>query len=367
MRVKIGGETRDVLTIWREGQTVKMIDQRLLPHRFEVISLSNHSETAQAIKDMATRGAGAVGCAAAYAMAQAAQEAKSLSLKDFAAYMDEAADSVKNTRPTAVNLFRAVERCLEAAGHGSVVQRVRNVEAEADKIADEDLEASLLIGENGEKLIEDGYRILTHCNAGALAFIDNGTALSPIRVAHRKGKKVFVWVDETRPRCQGARLTAWEMQMEGIPYALIVDNASGYYMRRGEVDMVIVGADRVAANGDVANKIGTYEKAVLAHENGVPFYVAAPEMTFDLATPTGDSIEIEERASEEVTRAWGMDANDAYRWVQVAVEGTPVRNPGFDVTPARYITGFITEKGVIRAPYEENIPLAFRKQATSLP
>lgn len=359
MKVKIGGETRDVLTLWREGQTVKMIDQRLLPHRFEIVALSHHRETAQAIRDMVTRGAGAIGCAAGYAMAQAALEAKDYSLKEFAVYMAEAADTVRRTRPTAVNLFRAVERCLEAAEDGSVAKRVIKVEEEADKIACEDLEASRLMGEHGEKLVGDGYRILTHCNAGALAFIDHGTALSPIRVDHRKGKKVFVWVDETRPRSQGARLTAWEMQMEGIPYALIVDNAAGYYMRRGKVDMVIVGADRVAANGDVANKIGTYEKAVVAHENGVPFYVAAPEMTFDLRTPTGDSIEIEERSPEEVTRVWGVDADGAYRLVQVPKEGTPARNPSFDVTPAKYVTGFITERGIIGPPYEENILKTF--------
>jgi methylthioribose-1-phosphate isomerase len=359
MKVKIGGEIRDVLTLWREGQTVKMIDQRLLPHRFEIIALSHHTETAQAIRDMVTRGAGAIGCAAGYAMAQAALEAKDYSLKEFAVYMAEAADMVRRTRPTAVNLFRAVERCLDAAEDGSVVKRVIKVEEEADKIACEDLEASRLMGEHGEKLVGDGYRVLTHCNAGALAFIDHGTALSPIRVAHRKGKNVFVWVDETRPRSQGARLTAWEMQMEGIPYALIVDNAAGYYMRRGEVDMVIVGADRVAANGDVANKIGTYEKAVVAHENGVPFYVAAPEMTFDLRTPTGDSIEIEERSPEEVTRVWGSGEDGKYRWVMITAEGTIARNPSFDVTPAKYITGFITEKGIIGPPYKENILKTF--------
>lgn len=356
----MGGETRDVLTLWREGSKVKMIDQRLLPHRFEIMTLSDHRETAHAIKDMATRGAGAVGCAAGYAMAQAAQEAASLPVDKFSAYMTGAAETVRRTRPTAVSLFHAVERCMDAAVGGSVAVRVRNVVEEADRIAADDLEASRLIGEHGAGLIGDGCRVLTHCNAGALAFIDQGTALSPIRVAHRSGKRVFVWVDETRPRNQGARLTAWELEMEGIPYVLIVDNASGYYMRRGEVDVVIVGADRVAANGDVANKVGTYEKAVVAKENGVPFYVAAPGMTFDHATPTGDDIEIEERSPEEVNRVWGLDAECEYRWVQVPLEGTPARNPGFDVTPAHYITGFITEKGVVRPPYETSIPETFK-------
>jgi len=351
----VDGETRDILTLWREGSRVKMIDQRLLPHRFEIMTLNDHRETAHAIKDMATRGAGAVGCAAGYAMAQAAHEASSLPSKKFNEYMAEAAETVRRTRPTAVNLFHAVERCMDAAAGGPVAVRVKKVVEEADRIAADDLEASKLIGEHGARLIGEGCRVLTHCNAGALAFVDQGTALSPIRVAHRSGKKVFVWVDETRPRSQGARLTAWELEMEEIPYALIVDNAAGYYMRRGEVDLVIVGADRVAANGDVANKVGTYEKAVVAKENGVPFYVAAPGMTFDLATPTGDNIEIEERSSEEVNRVWGLDAEGEYRWVQVPLEGTPARNPGFDVTPARYITGFITENGVIKPPYEVNL------------
>ena len=360
MRIKVGGETRDILTLWREGSRVKMIDQRLLPHRFEIMTLNDHRETAHAIKDMATRGAGAVGCAAGYAMAQAAQEAASLPADKFSAYMAEAAETVRRTRPTAVNLFHAVERCMDAAVGGSVAARVKKVVKEADKIAADDLESSKLIGEHGARLIGDGYRVLTHCNAGALAFIDQGTALSPIRVAHKLGRRVFVWVDETRPRNQGARLTAWELEMEEIPYALIVDNAAGYYMRRGEVDMVIVGADRVAVNGDVANKVGTYEKAVVAKENRVPFYVAAPGMTFDRTTPTGDDIEIEERSPEEVNRVWGLDADGEYRWVQVPMGGTPARNPGFDVTPARYITGFITEKGVIGPPYEVNIPKTFK-------
>ncbi|RLG93919.1 hypothetical protein DRO27_05530, partial [Candidatus Bathyarchaeota archaeon] len=199
------------------------------------------------------------------------------------------------------------------------------------------------IGEYGNTLIEDGYRILTHCNAGALAFLDYGTALSPIRHAHASGKKVFVWVDETRPRCQGARLTAWEMEQEGIPYALIVDNAAGHFMLRGEVDILSTGVDRITANGDVANKIGTYEKAVVARENGIPFYVAAPRMTFDLKSRSGDEIEIEERGPEEITGMWGVDEDGEACRVEIAGEGFKVRNPAFDVTPARYVTGFITE------------------------
>jgi methylthioribose-1-phosphate isomerase len=361
LKVKIDGVTRELYTLWREGETVKMIDQRKLPHRFEIASLGGHRATAAAIKDMVCRGAGAVGCAAGYAMAQAALEAKDASLQEFLAYMEEAAETVRGTRPTAVNLFHAVERCLEACREGSVTERVENVLREADRIVEDDLEASRLMGEIGAELISDGYRVLTHCNAGALAFIDHGTALSLVRVAHGQGKRVFVWVDETRPRCQGSRLTAWELEQEGIPYAIIVDNAAGHYMRRGKVDLVVVGADRVAANGDVANKVGTYEKAVVAKANGVPFYVAAPEMTFDLSTPTGDDIEIEERSPEEVTTMWGLADDGEHAWVLIPAKGSPARNPAFDVTPAEYITGFITEKGLIGPPYKEKIVEAFRK------
>ena len=350
MRVVIEGEIKELRTIWMEGHLVKLIDQRKLPHRLEIAVLQNHRETAQAIRDMVLRGAGAIGVAAAYGMAQAALEARHLPLQEFMAYLEEAAERIRATRPTAVNLFHAVDRCLRAAGEGGVEGRVQRIVEEADRIAEEDLEASKLIGEYGAQLIPDGARILTHCNAGALAFIDYGTALSPIRYAHRMGKRIFVYVDETRPRCQGARLTAWELEMEGIPYAVIADNAAGYYMRRGEVDLVIVGADRIAANGDVANKIGTYERAVVARENDIPFYVAAPAMTFDLKCPTGDDIEIEERSPEEVITAWGVDEEGNPTRVYIAKRGTPAKNPAFDVTPAKLIAGIITERGVIQKP-----------------
>jgi S-methyl-5-thioribose-1-phosphate isomerase len=249
---------KEIRTLWREGQTIRLIDQRVLPHRFVITALENHEETVDAIKTMVMRGAGAIGVAGGYGMAQAAQEAKHLPPEEFVDYLRKAAERLRNTRPTAANLFHAIDRCMEAGKQGSVPERVKAIISEADAIAKEDLDASIKIGEYGNGLIEDGYRILTHCNAGALAFIDYGTALSPVRFAHEDGKDVFVFVNETRPRCQGARLTAWELEQEGIPYALIVDNAAGFFMRRGEVDMVITGADRIAANGDVANKIGTY-------------------------------------------------------------------------------------------------------------
>lgn len=359
MKVKMGESVRDVRTIWREGRRIKLIDQRKLPHSFEISALENHRETAEAIRNMVMRGAGAIGVAAGYGMAQAAFESEGMGPDEFDDYIQEAAETLRNTRPTAANLFHAIERCLNVAKLGSVSQRVEAVVAEADAVAEEDIEASKMIGEYGAALIEDGSRVLTHCNAGALAFIDYGTALSPIRFAFSQGKKVFVFVDETRPRCQGARLTAWELEQEGIPYAIIVDNAAGHFMRTGEVDLVIVGADRIAANGDVANKIGTYEKAVVALENGIPFYVAAPRMTFDLRCASGDEIEIEERGHEEIIGMWGVDEEGNPSKVFIAQEEAKVRNPAFDVTPARYISGIITEEGILRPPYEESIKDTF--------
>ncbi len=359
MKIRIHGKDKEIYTLWREGSNVKLIDQRLLPHQFKILSLKEHRDTANAIKSMILRGAGAIGVAGGYGMAQAAFEARSLSLTEFNQYMEESAERLRKTRPTAANLFHAIDRCLKAGGFGTVKDRMEAIINMADKIAEEDLRASQLIGEYGNALIKNGFRILTHCNAGALAFLDYGTALSPIRYAHASGKNIFVWVDETRPRCQGARLTAWEMEQEGIPYALIVDNAAGHFMYKGEVDILITGADRIAANGDVANKIGTYEKAVVAKENGIPFYVAAPKMTFDLKSRQGEDIEIEERNSEEVSEMWGIDKDGNSCRVKITGEDYNVRNPAFDVTPARYITGFITEKGIIYPPFEEKIEISF--------
>jgi S-methyl-5-thioribose-1-phosphate isomerase len=361
MKVKIGGASREVRTLWREGGTIRLIDQRMLPHKFVITSLEDHRETAEAIREMVLRGAGAIGVAGGYGMAQAALEARYMPLPEFDDHVKEAAERLRRTRPTAANLFRAIERCLDSARSGDVPERVRKILVEADAIAEEDVEASRLIGEHGCALITDGSRVLTHCNAGALAFIDYGTALSPIRFAHWRGREVFVFVDETRPRCQGARLTAWELEQEGIPYALIVDNAAGYFMRRGDVDMVIVGADRIARNGDVANKIGTYEKAVLAKENGIPFYVAAPRMTFDLGCEDGDKIEIEERGPDEVRGAWGVDGEGKPTRILISEEGANVRNPAFDVTPAEYVTAFITEVGILKPPYPDSIQKAYGK------
>jgi S-methyl-5-thioribose-1-phosphate isomerase len=355
MKIKINGKTEDVKALWKEDKIVKMVDQRKLPHSFEIITLHDHRETAKAIKNMVTRGAGAIGNAAAFGMAQAAIEAENKPLDDYKKYIEIAAETIRKTRPTAVNLFKAVERCLKIAEWGTVAERVENIIKEADKIYKEDLKATEEIAKVGSNLIKDGFRVLTHCNAGALAYIDHGTALAPIRQAFMEGKEVFVWVDETRPRGQGARITAWELEQEGIPYALIVDNAAGHFMQRGEVDIVIVGADRIAVNGDVANKIGTYEKAVIAFENKIPFWVAAPRMTFDLNTPSGTEIEIEERNPEEITMMWGLGEDERPTNIRVAAKGTNVRNPAFDITPAKYLNGFITEYGLLKRPFEERI------------
>lgn len=353
MKVNVDGESKDILALWREGSDIKMVDQRKLPHKFEVITLKDHTDTAKAIKTMVTRGAGSIGCAAGFGMAQAAFEAAELPENKFLEYLNEAADTIRNTRPTAENLFKAVNRCLKASEWGKVSAKVENIVKEADRILSEDIVASEAIAKAGSKLIKDGFKIMTHCNAGALAYIDQGTALAPIREAVKEGKEVFVWVNETRPRGQGARITAWELEQEGIPYALIADNAAGYYMQRGEVDMVIVGADRIVANGDTANKIGTYEKAVVAFENKIPFWVAAPGMTLDLTKKSGTEIEIEERAPEEVTKMWGMGENGEPTTIQIAGEGTKARNPAFDITPAKFIDGFITNYGLIERPFTE--------------
>lgn len=355
MKVKINGEIAEYKALWREDSIVKMVDQRKLPHSFEILTLQDHKDTANAIKTMVTRGAGAIGNAAAFAMAQAAMEAENKPLDDFVKYLNEAAETIRQTRPTAANLFKAVNRCLQASEYGEVSTRVENVVNIADEIFKEDLKATEEIAKSGSSLIKDGFKILTHCNAGALAYIDHGTALAPIRQAVKEGKDVFVWVDETRPRCQGSRITAWELEQEGIPYSLIVDNAAGYFMRRGEVDMVIVGADRIASNGDVANKIGTYEKAVLAFENNIPFWVAAPEMTFDLNTPTGAEILIEERDPDEVRMMWGLGEDGKPSSIRVSSNTVSVRNPAFDITPYKYLNGFITERGLIERPFDERI------------
>ncbi len=307
-----------------EGRDVVVINQPLLPHRFELLRLKNHRQTANAITTMIIRGAGTIGATAGYGMAQAYLEGVDL---------DQAYATLLHTRPTAADLKHALDRVRANA------RTAAEAVAVANEIADEYVVRMQAVGKFGLPLIKNGSRILTHCNAGWLALVDWGSAPAPIYLAHRKGRKVFVWVDETRPRNQGANFTSWEFMQEGIPHKVIADNAGGFYMRRGEVDLCIVGADRVAANGDVANKIGTYQKAVLAKENGIPFYVAIPSSTIDLKCKTGDDIPIEERAEDEVHYVGRT---------RITPKGARAGNPAFDVTPAKYVTGLITERGIIK-------------------
>jgi len=335
-------------TVWWDKNQLHLINQPLLPHRFETIVLRDHHQTADAIRTMVVRGAGAIGATGGFAMAQAALSAPN---QGFHQYMAEAADVVANTRPTAQNLFYAIDQVLQAIqAEGDNPERARNAAlACAQSIADDDANCCETIGQHGLELIAPNSRINTHCNAGWLAFVDWGSALSPVYAAQRAGLAPFVWVDETRPRSQGARLTAWELDQEGVAHAIIPDNAAGHYMQRGKIDLVIVGSDRIAANGDVANKIGTYSSAVVARANNIPFYVAAPTTTIDPKCPDGSHIPIEERSEDEVLYTWGWSDDGCFQRVRTAPTHSPARNPAFDVTPAELISGIITEKGIIEA------------------
>lgn len=344
---------KDYRTVWINGSSVYLIEQNLLPFDFRIYEAKNYLDTCRAIKTMIVRGAGAIGATAGFAMAQAFLEAPE---DGFLGYVEQSKRDIEATRPTAQNLFYATNRVFAAAINSD--RPKETVIIEAQKIADEDVEACKRIGEYGNELIKDGFNIETHCNAGWLAFVDYGSALSPVYVAHRNGKKVFVYVDETRPRSQGARLTAWELKNEGVPYAILPDNAGAYLMSRGEVNMMIVGADRIALNGDVANKIGTFEKAIVAKEFGVPFYVAAPTSTIDLRCNSGNDIPIEERSEDEVLYQTGPTKEGDITRILVCSPGSRAINPAFDVTPARYITGIITEKGIIE-PHEGLIKKLF--------
>ena len=334
---------------WDPKGTVKMIDQRQLPLDYVVVEFDDYHDVAVAIREMYIRGAPAIGAAAAFGLALAATQSRATTREGLLAQLEEAAEVLRATRPTAVNLFWAIERMLRTARSSApetVAGVVAELIAEAQRIADEDVAINKRMGEHGAALIEDGFNILTHCNAGALATVDYGTALAPIRTAHAQGKKVHVWVDETRPRLQGARITAWELLRDGIPMTLIADNVAGHLMRTGQVDLVLVGSDRTAANGDVVNKIGTYKLAVVAKENGIPFYAVVPTSTVDLSVPNGDAIPIEERDAREVTHV---------RDCQIAPDGVPVLNVAFDVTPHRYVTGIITENGIAYPPFRTNL------------
>lgn len=331
-------EGQDYRTVWMEGNTVCLIDQNLLPFEFNIFRATSYRDCCMAISNMNVRGAGAIGATAGYAMAQAFVE----SGNDLA-YIETAREQIKNTRPTAQNLFYAVER-VYVAGQQSAQAAV----SEAQQIADEDVEACRNIGELGSNLIKDGSNIETHCNAGWLAFVDHGSALSPVYAAHRSGKHVYVYADETRPRGQGARLTAWELKNENVPHAIIADNAGAHLMSQGKIDMMIVGSDRIAANGDVANKIGTLEKAIVARHYGIPFYVAAPVSTIDFDCSSGNDIPIEQRSEEEVLYQTGAGADGRLEKVLVSAPGSDALNPAFDITPAELVTAIITDKGIFK-------------------
>jgi translation initiation factor eIF-2B subunit alpha/methylthioribose-1-phosphate isomerase len=310
---------KECRSLWWEKNSIKFIDQRKLPYEFDFFSARTVDEVAFAIKNMVVRGAPAIGASAAYGMVLGENR------------IEKSASLLRATRPTANDLFYAINFMLNKINHGE-----KAIDA-ANEYVDDIINSCKKIGENGEKLIKDGMKILTHCNAGALATVDYGTALAPFRLAFRNGKKFLIFADETRPRLQGL-LTAWELKHEGIEHVVIADNAAGYFMKTGAIDLVITGADRIAENGDFANKIGTYEKAVLASENKIPFYVAAPISTFDKSIPDGSHIVIEERMRNELSEFNGNT---------IMPEWIKVKNPAFDVTPVDFVTGYITENGII--------------------
>jgi len=331
---------------WLDNR-VKILDQTRLPQEEVYLELSHHQSIASAITELKIRGAPAIGIVGAYAVALGALKIEAEQRDEFLARLRIIIHTIASTRPTARNLFRAIDRMQKVAEAGDDIEQIRAaLVSEAVKIHSEEAEATRKLSQLGAGLIQDGFTILTHCNTGALATAGYGTALGVIKQAKEQGKNIKVLATETRPLLQGARLTAWELKKANIPVTLITDSMAGYFMSRGKVDCVIVGADRIAANGDTANKIGTYSLAVLAKENGIPFYVAAPTTTIDLSLASGDEIPIEQRSQEEVTHIQG---------VSIAPEGVEALNPAFDVTPHRYITAIITERGIIKEPYVEGI------------
>lgn len=351
--VHVHSDNPSVETLRWRGARLEMIDQRVLPARFEYLSYDSAAEVAEGIRSMVVRGAPAIGCAAAYGVALESLALLQASRETFVAGIENGFDVLAASRPTAVNLFWALKRMRgvwEANKHRTMNEIAERLLAEAHEISAEDVRINRAMGAYGATLLPDGARVLTHCNAGALATAGHGTALGVFRSAVEAGKRISVIADETRPFLQGARLTAWEMVQEHIPVTLITDNMAGHLMSRGEIDAVVVGTDRVAANGDVANKIGTYMVAVLAQRHSIPFYVACPLSTIDLAIPDGAAIPIEERSADEVT---------GFRECQWAAKGVQIRNPAFDVTPAELVTALITEKGVVPQPNRESIARLF--------
>ncbi len=339
-----------------QGGKLLLIDQLQLPHHFEIVECRTYQEVGEAIRTMQIRGAPAIGVAAAYGMALAALRSSATTALQLISQLQEASRFLNATRPTAVNLAWALKRCglavQEWATQGDNVPEISAKLLElAKQTHTDDVAANRAMGAFGATLIKDGDNVLTHCNAGALATAGYGTAVGVIRAAHEAGKNIHVWVDETRPYLQGARLTAWELQQLGIPLTLITDSMAGHLMQRGKVQFVVTGADRIAANGDTANKIGTYSLAVLAKENNIPFYIAAPLSTIDMSLPDGMGIPIEERSTEEVVFIGGK---------RIAPEGIKAAHPAFDVTPARYIHGIITERGIARPPFAASLTALFK-------
>jgi methylthioribose-1-phosphate isomerase len=348
-------------TIEWTSDGVRMIDQTLLPGEEVYRTCKTYQEVAEAIRSMVIRGAPAIGVAAAMGVALGVKHSRARSVAELKAEFETIADTISKTRPTAVNLFWAVNRMRAAfekalGGPGTDSERIARaqvvLEEEARRVLAEDIAVNEAMGQYGATLLKDNSTVLTHCNAGALATGGYGTALGVIRAAVSQGKKINVFADETRPFLQGARLTAWELAKDGIPVTVITDNMAGHFMKQSKIQAVIVGADRIASNGDVANKIGTYTVAVLAHENNVPFFVAAPLSTIDLSLASGDEIPIEERSPAEVTH---------WRGIQTAPDNVRALHPAFDVTPHRYVTAIITERGIAREPYSESLKALFEE------
>ena len=347
-------------TVFWEDNRVKMIDQRKLPHEFAVNSYDTYSAVSEAIRTMVVRGAPAIGATAAFGYALAGLHSSATNRDALLADLDVAQTVLASSRPTAVNLFWALERMARAARdpRWTDAAAIRaTLVREAQRLADEDVAINRRMAEHGAALIKDGDTILHHCNTGALAAVDWGTALGVIFMAHEQGKRVHVLVDETRPRLQGAALTAWELMQRGIEMTLIADNAAGYFLQAGKVNLTLVGADRIAANGDVANKVGTYKLGVVARENGVPFYSVAPTSTVDLSLASGADIPIEMRDAREVTHVRGQP---------IGPEGVRAANPAFDVTPHRYVSGIVTEEGIVRAPFETGLRAAVERARARL-
>nr|MDO8135505.1 S-methyl-5-thioribose-1-phosphate isomerase [Candidatus Njordarchaeum guaymaensis] len=356
MKVKVDGVTREYRTVWLDGRVIKMIDQSKLPFTFKVFEANSCEDIVEAIRGMKIRGTLTISVAGAFAVAQTCLNYNGGSLEELRSLANSCAKRIVNTRPTGVDLSRKVSRVLKTISNAKNLESatVSSV-AEAQRIADEDIEVCRRIGENGSRLLAEKCHVLTHCNTG-LGAIDYGTALGVIRQAHKDGKKIVVYVTETRPWAQGARLTTWELLNEEISHYVIADTSAGLLMQRGDIDMCIVGADRIARNGDTANKIGSYQLAVLAKENDIPFYVAAPTSTFDLNLESGAKIPLEQRDENEVLYSpSGLLPDGEVTRVRVSPLLAKAKNFVFDITPSDYITSFVTEKGVIRRPYIKSI------------